>query len=549
MAIEPRPAILAAPFCPHGSLCDAEREARGWGGVLDFSVNGNPLGPSPGGRRALATCDPYTYPDDTCQALRQALSARLGVDPRRLVVGNGSVELLWLLAAAYLRPGDNVLVVGPTFGEYARAATLAGAAVDVWSATPPDFAPDVDGIAATVASSRAAPGLPLQPEQPYRRVPASCGGASASWRRVMSACWWWTRLTSPSSSGLTRCLLWWGKAALAALDHQGLRTGRAAAGLCRRLTRGGRSTLARKPPWSVNAAALAAGLAALTDEEHVRRGREVALAARDYLASALARLGLGVVPSATNLLLVRVGEARSSRGRDCCARLLRARLHVVRSAGVRSDRPASACRVPAAGRGGPGGFLVPAKTIMVQGTASSAGKSILVTALCRIFRQDGLRVAPYKSQNMALNSFVTADGGEIGRSQAVQAEAAGAEMSVDMNPILLKPEADSRCQVVVRGPAVAAPCRRPSTTTSRTNLWPLALESLDRLREQLRRRGDRGRRQPGRGEPARQRHRQHAGGAGGGGAGAAGRRHRPRRRLRLAGWARSSCSSPRSGPW
>ncbi|MHB1006868.1 MAG: cobyric acid synthase [Chloroflexota bacterium] len=124
-----------------------------------------------------------------------------------------------------------------------------------------------------------------------------------------------------------------------------------------------------------------------------------------------------------------------------------------------------------------------AKTIMVQGTASSAGKSILVTALCRIFRQDGFRVAPYKAQNMALNSFVTIDGGELGRSQAVQAEAAGAEMTVDMNPILLKPEGEARCQVVVRG--------RPWKTLSatqyydfKTELWPIALESLDRLRAQ-----------------------------------------------------------------
>lgn len=92
-----------------------------------------------------------------------------------------------------------------------------------------------------------------------------------------------------------------------------------------------------------------------------------------------------------------------------------------------------------------------AKTIMIQGTCSNAGKSLLCAALCRIFRQDGYRVAPFKSQNMALNSFITADGREMGRAQVVQAEAAGIAPDVRMNPILLKPTSDVGSQVIIMG--------------------------------------------------------------------------------------------------
>lgn len=92
-----------------------------------------------------------------------------------------------------------------------------------------------------------------------------------------------------------------------------------------------------------------------------------------------------------------------------------------------------------------------AKSLMIQGTGSGVGKSIIVAGLCRIFRDAGIRVAPFKAQNMALNSYVTADGGEIGRAQALQAEAAGIEPSVHMNPILLKASGEKGSQVILNG--------------------------------------------------------------------------------------------------
>ena len=96
-----------------------------------------------------------------------------------------------------------------------------------------------------------------------------------------------------------------------------------------------------------------------------------------------------------------------------------------------------------------------AKAIMIQGTMSNAGKSLLAAGLCRIFKQDGYRVAPFKSQNMALNSFITNEGLEMGRAQVMQAEAAGVEPSVLMNPILLKPTNDTGSQVIVNGEVLA----------------------------------------------------------------------------------------------
>lgn len=124
-----------------------------------------------------------------------------------------------------------------------------------------------------------------------------------------------------------------------------------------------------------------------------------------------------------------------------------------------------------------------AKVIMVQGTMSNAGKSLVVAGLCRIFKQDGYRVAPFKSQNMALNSFITKDGLEMGRAQVMQAEAAGIEPQSIMNPILLKPTTDKGSQVIVNGKVLG---NMPAKEYFRykTRLIPDIVKAFQRLEEQ-----------------------------------------------------------------
>ena len=121
-----------------------------------------------------------------------------------------------------------------------------------------------------------------------------------------------------------------------------------------------------------------------------------------------------------------------------------------------------------------------AKAIMIQGTMSNAGKSLLAAGLCRIFRQDGYRVAPFKSQNMALNSFITEDGLEMGRAQVMQAEAAGIAPDVRMNPILLKPTTDTGSQVIVNGEVLGDMDARKYFAYKKS-LMPMVLEAYNSL--------------------------------------------------------------------
>ena len=124
------------------------------------------------------------------------------------------------------------------------------------------------------------------------------------------------------------------------------------------------------------------------------------------------------------------------------------------------------------------------KVVMLQGTGSSVGKSLLVTGFCRIFAQDGYRVAPFKAQNMSRNSGVTPDGLEIGRAQVSQVEAAGIEPSVEMNPVLLKPESNATSQLISMGKMMGK-MRARQFMTRRERLWRTITSSLDTLRSRF----------------------------------------------------------------
>ena len=122
-----------------------------------------------------------------------------------------------------------------------------------------------------------------------------------------------------------------------------------------------------------------------------------------------------------------------------------------------------------------------APVLMIQGTASSVGKSLLAAGLCRLFARQGVRVAPFKAQNMSNNAAVCPSGGEIGRAQALQALACGLEPTVEMNPVLLKPEAEARSQLVVLGRARGSYSARQALA-QREALWPTVVAALDGLR-------------------------------------------------------------------
>jgi histidinol-phosphate aminotransferase len=315
-ALSPRPEVVSTSLAYHGALDYAELEQLGLNPdeVLDFSVNSNPYGPSPAVQRALAQVPLDRYPDREALKLRRALADRSRVSPDQIVVGNGTAELLWLVALAFLRAGDPVLVLGPTFGEYERVATLMGAHVETWTARPErefTIEPEAVGRCLQQIVPRLAfvcnPNNPTGTDLPPEIIQV---WAEAHPRTLFVVDEAYLAFAPGLQSALTAN-------ADNILVLRSMTKDYALAGLRLGYAVGHASLIAAlgrvRPAWNVNALAQAAGVAALEDESHLRTTLDALSRAKEELVAALREPGLSPLPSAVHFILVDVGDGGAFR--------------------------------------------------------------------------------------------------------------------------------------------------------------------------------------------------------------------------------------------
>lgn len=315
MGPEPRPELLQIPEAIHGALDFAELDRLGLApeAVLDFSVNGNPYGPSPLVREAIAQVPYDRYPDRDVLALRRVLATHLDLTPDQILVGNGSTELVWLVALAFVRAGDAVLLVGPTFGEYTRAAVLMGARLCQYSAQPEDFRIVPEEIVRLLQRWQPRLVFLCNPNNPTGTfvAPDTMTRWATAWPGtlfIVDEAYLTFAAHAPSVlPGLCPNMLVL-RSMTKAYALAGLRLGYAVG------TPDVLAALQRaRPPWSVNALAQAAGIAALQDTAHLASCLAHIAQARHDLIAGLRALGLAPVPSTTHFCLVRVGNGAACR--------------------------------------------------------------------------------------------------------------------------------------------------------------------------------------------------------------------------------------------
>jgi histidinol-phosphate aminotransferase len=316
LALSPRPEVAATSPAYHGALDYAELEQLGLNPdeVLDFSVNSNPYGSSPAVQSALAQVPLDRYPDREVLRLRRALAGRNHISPDQIVVGNGTAELLWLVALAFLRAGDQVLVVGPSFGEYKRVARLMGAHVETWTARPErEFAVEPEAVGQCLHQ--------LAPRLAFVCNPNNPTGATLPPEIIQA----WAEAHPRTLFVVDEAYLAFAPglhSALTANAHnmlvlRSMTKDYALAGLRLGYAVGHASLIAAlgqvRPAWNVNALAQAAGVAALEDESHLRATLDALSQAKEELVAALRELGLSPLPSAVHFFLVDVGDGCAFR--------------------------------------------------------------------------------------------------------------------------------------------------------------------------------------------------------------------------------------------
>lgn len=459
---------LSSDIYVHGGNVHQAAHERGCDprDILDFSANINPLGPPqwlrPVISRALTLA--RHYPEPRAQTLCTLAAAQQNRNTAEVVAGNGSSELLYALPRIAQKMGlQRAVLPVPCYGDYFQACAVAGLEVETLALSPEaEFALDWEQLAESLEQ----PALVIlgQPGNPAGMLLDPEGILSIAERHSQSL-FVIDEAFADFISGLKRLsqvprpniFVLHSLTKFYALPGLRLGLGYGPAHLCAEI----HSLL---PDWTVNSLALAVGERALQDRDFAMQSVQAITKLRGQLYYGLHNLGLEVWPGQANYVLCRCAQMTAS---VLQAKLLQHKILIRDCANYPGLDPyffRVAVRLPEENsalleaverilspRIRPSRASSKTPAIMIQGLSSSAGKSVLTAALCRIFFQDGLCPVPFKAQNMSQHSFITQSGGQIGAAQAVQARACGITPDERMNPVLLKPRSFTGSQVIVLG--------------------------------------------------------------------------------------------------
>ena len=438
--------------------------------LLDFSANINPLGPPEYIWNVLAKILPdiVHYPEPTAAQLVEAIADHYQLQPQQVVAGNGTSELLFA-AVRILRP-DRAVIAAPAYIDYQTACRQADIPVQSFLLqAEDDFQPDLARLDTVLQPGDLV--IVGQPNNPTGRLidrsqllrlaadhPDVLFLIDEAFSGFVPD---YTSLAAARDNIIVLCSL----TKLYAIP--GLRLGFLAASPAISATIRGQLS-----PWALNSLAQGVGTELMRrgNQSYLENSRQLVIRNRQWLHQALEKIShLTVIPSQANFLLVRLDGKQDTAW--LANTLLKKHTIAIRVCANYEGLDNSWFRVAVRNQEENEQLVaallavlqptiatrpVQRKTpsLMLLGTGSDVGKSVLVAGLCRILLQDGVRVAPFKSQNMSLNSYVTRDGGEMGRAQVVQAQACRLDPEVRMNPILLKPSSDVGSQVIVHGKPV-----------------------------------------------------------------------------------------------